>query len=241
MGKILEIRDLLQANVRASEGAGTTTLVAADARHQIFNLSAARTVVLPSAGIIKGEKVVLENTGAFDLSMQSSDLTALTRTNVGGGVDPTIRVGYTVMLALQDAPTAPAHWRVLECEETISYTVSIVSGFSGGQTCTAIVKRRMNLVSNTLRSSGSTTGTGAVNIGLASHGIGRLSPAALTYAGGGVIGTNQVGSNNVEGGFFAQIPPVGDTTWSLNRYAQQACSGSFNYSIPGTTFTYVIA
>jgi hypothetical protein len=47
-------------NLRASEGAGTTTLTIADNPHQIFQLTASRTVVLPTTGIKKGYVIKLE-------------------------------------------------------------------------------------------------------------------------------------------------------------------------------------
>lgn len=95
-----QIRDLAQANVRVSEGAGTTTLTQSDAPHQIFNLSAARTVLLPSTGILKGQSVIIENKGAFALTLQSSDADLLF----------TMEAGYWVGVALQDNPTDAAHW-----------------------------------------------------------------------------------------------------------------------------------
>jgi hypothetical protein len=101
-------------NVRGSEGAGTTTLTRVDAKRQIFALTAARTVVLPSTGIRQGEKIVLENRGAFLLSIQSSNTNTLTDANTaaGGVGDPSIERGKVELIAMQDAPTAAFHWLV---------------------------------------------------------------------------------------------------------------------------------
>lgn len=110
-------------NVRSSEGAGTTTLTSSDSRQQIFQLSAARTVVLPSTGVLKGHVYVLENTGAFDLTIQSSNLSVLIRAN-GTNITATIQKGRVVLVALQDAPTTPAHWRVQDLYEEGTFSPS---------------------------------------------------------------------------------------------------------------------
>ena len=118
------------ANVRASEGSGTTTLTIADDRRQIFTLSAARTVVLPTSGIRKGEKITLENRGAFLLSIKSSDTTTLTGANVASQSvgDPSIEIGKVELIALQDNPTAPSHWFVSDVEESANPTQPVPTG-----------------------------------------------------------------------------------------------------------------
>jgi len=127
-----------RANVRAAEGAGTTTLSSADNKWQIFNLSAARTAVLPSANIKSGDTYRIENRGGFVLSFQSSDLTALTAANTGsGGVgDPTISRGYATLVALQDIPTAASHWKVSEVTDEGSWSTTFTFN-SAGSTTTA--------------------------------------------------------------------------------------------------------
>lgn len=107
------------ANVHASEGSGTTVLTRADSLWHVFNLIAARSCQLPSAGISAGDVVVLENRGAFDLTVLSSDGTALTYANVAAGSlgDPTIRVGKVILIATQAVPTASTHWKVSEVYE----------------------------------------------------------------------------------------------------------------------------
>lgn len=107
-----QILDLAQANVRASEGVGTTTLVVTDNKHQLFNLSAARTVVLPTTGVKAGQKWLIQNSGTFTLTVQSSGLNTLT----------TVLGTNAILTALQDSPTSAAHWSISNPGETISGT-----------------------------------------------------------------------------------------------------------------------
>lgn len=94
------------AALRPSEGAGTTTLTVADKPHQIFNLTAARTCLLPSVGVRAGSVWRIENPNAFDLSLQSSA--------AEGVID--CRSGYILVQALQDTPTLAAHWSLLDVQ-----------------------------------------------------------------------------------------------------------------------------
>lgn len=90
------------ANVRGSEGAGTTTLASTDNFWQVFNLSAGRTVVLPSAGITAGQRFVMENVGNGALTVQSSN------TNQVGVVDSLY--SKLELVALINSPSTSAHW-----------------------------------------------------------------------------------------------------------------------------------
>lgn len=117
-----------QPNIRTSEGAGTTTLVVGtDLLWQIFTLSAARTCVLPSANVLKGQRVRLDNAGAFDLTVQASNGSALTVAN-STNQEATIQIGYVELVALQDAPTAPTHWRVISLVEEYTATLPTPTG-----------------------------------------------------------------------------------------------------------------
>ena len=92
------------ANIRASEGAGTTTLTNSDARIQVFNLSAARTVQLPTTGVVAGDVWEMVNPNAFILTIQSS-----------GGNNIVKSYGSRVVVAANtNTPTTAAHWTVLE-------------------------------------------------------------------------------------------------------------------------------
>jgi len=105
----------LTANLRTSEGNGTTTLVAGtDNPSQVFNLTNTRSCVLPSTGVNAGDVWVIENRGAFDLTLKSSDTTAMTNLNTANLIDPTCNNNRTVMRALQATPTAPSHWMVVD-------------------------------------------------------------------------------------------------------------------------------
>lgn len=70
------------ANIRAAEGSGTTTLANRDQRWQVFNLSAARTVVLPS-DIEAGDAWRIDNVGTGLLTLQSSNLSTIAAFNTG--------------------------------------------------------------------------------------------------------------------------------------------------------------
>ena len=96
----IKVRNVSQANVRASEGAGTTTLTKDDSRVQLFNLSAARDCVLPSTGVKKGHTFHLYNPNAFALTVKASDTS-------------TISAGGSSFTALQDTPTTNSHWKAV--------------------------------------------------------------------------------------------------------------------------------
>ena len=138
-----KIRDIYSTYIRPSEGAGTTTLTSTDRRSQVFNLSAARTVVLPTTGIKAGDIITLENIGAFDLTVQSSNATALTVAN-GTNMDATIRKGKVVLIALQDAPTTPSHWKVRDVYEEVSYSDTTTGAIS--TTATVTLRRVNNII-----------------------------------------------------------------------------------------------
>jgi hypothetical protein len=124
MSSLAETLGSIPATVRPSEGAGTTTLTRDDNKWQVFNLSAARTLVLPTTGIKAGDLYRIENISASDLTIQSSNLSALTLAN-GANLEGTFRSGYCILIALQDAPTTPAHWRITNIyEEYVQTTIS---------------------------------------------------------------------------------------------------------------------
>jgi hypothetical protein len=127
-GRVTDLEEENKSNVRTSEGAGTTTLTAADKRNQSFDLTANRTVVLPSTGIVVGEKFRFDNhtTNNSVLSVQSSNLSVLTMANSCNSHGE-IRRGHIVLMALQNAPTTPAHWRVTECNEEGEYTPTVTN------------------------------------------------------------------------------------------------------------------
>lgn len=109
------------ANLRSSEGAGTTTLTSSDNYHQVFNLSAPRTVVLPSTGVVAGQVYTIENLGGSDLTIQSSGLNTIE--TIATGTNHPI-AGRVVLRATQAAPTTAGHWRVLDVYDTGNYTTT---------------------------------------------------------------------------------------------------------------------
>lgn len=97
-------------NIRSSEGSGTTTLSLADSLWQVFSLSSDHTVVLPSAGIVKGQRVRLENTSTRWLSVRAgaTDMTSANGVDNGGP----IMNGRMELISLVDTPTGVFDWRI---------------------------------------------------------------------------------------------------------------------------------
>lgn len=91
------------ANLRASEGSGTTTLTIADNPRQIFNLSADRTVKLPTTSVKAGEVYTITNRTNFVLTIQASDASALAKSYA-------TRIEVA---ALIDTPVASTDWIIL--------------------------------------------------------------------------------------------------------------------------------
>ena len=112
-----------RANVRASEAGGTTTLVYTDAKEQIFNLSAARTVKLPTTGVKAGDKWILKNISTVTtaiLTIQSSGANTL---GVNNSADASVNC-----TALQDTPTTAAHWKCFLDFSPRTYLCDVTGG-----------------------------------------------------------------------------------------------------------------
>ncbi len=92
------------ANIRASEGAGTTTLVSSDNTYQIFNLSANRTLVMPTTGVASGTVYRIVNDSAFTLTIEASDNSQIT----------VLAGGFVQLAALQSAPVDNGDWKMVE-------------------------------------------------------------------------------------------------------------------------------
>ncbi len=108
-GTVATLADIASAsivsNVRASEGAGTTTLTNSDVRDQTFNLSAARNVDLPTTGVTAGAIWTMrERTGSFALQVRSS----------AGNNIQSIRGSFIALVALVNTPTTAANWAVMQ-------------------------------------------------------------------------------------------------------------------------------
>jgi len=116
-------------NIRSSEGAGTTTLTISDSKWQVFDLSAGRTCVLPTTGVVTGDLYILQNRSNNLLTVQSSNGSEITTSAAGSGSVGTasIRFGFVKLIALQNTPTTPAHWLVAECQEEGTYTPTLAN------------------------------------------------------------------------------------------------------------------
>lgn len=93
-------------NIRAAEGAGTTTLVAADNHNQRFDLTAGRTVKLPITTVSAGDTWTLANPNGFRLTIQADDAS-----------DIIFSWGSsTTLVALVNAPATNTDWAVVKKE-----------------------------------------------------------------------------------------------------------------------------
>ncbi len=91
------------ANVRGSEGSGTTTLTITDNPSQVFNLSAGRTVKLPTTSVLAGQIYTIANPNAFLLTIQASDASAVAKS-----------FGTVIqIMALSNTPVANTDWTVV--------------------------------------------------------------------------------------------------------------------------------
>lgn len=171
------VRKSERSFIRPSEGSGTTTMDVSYNAWQVFNLSAGRTVVLPTTDVKQGDRVMLENTTNFDLTVQASNTSPLTVAN-SANIDATIRAGYVLLEALQDTPTTPAHWRVVHVYEKGSYTLSFVNGVTASGTFN-FTRHNKTLVAQL------PIIVGATNVNAISTAIGALAvrhaPATETY------------------------------------------------------------
>lgn len=172
------------SNIRGSEGAGTTTLTDNDNREQTFSLTAARTCVLPSAGIIAGECFILENTGAFDLTVQASGGQNLTAALTN--LDATIQKGRVILRALVATPTTAANWLVeYVFEQYVSPSLTWTTSNSANTTSTAPLISRLNdKVDLRLPITTVTTTTSDTNINTSVALPVRFRPAASQFCTG---------------------------------------------------------
>lgn len=110
-------------NVRASEGGGTVTLINTDNHNQLFDLSSAETVVLPTTGVSKGD---IWNIGSqpngFDLTVQADDLSTIA----------TFDFGNIILIALVNSPATASDWLIAvftgDYLENVGNGASLASG-----------------------------------------------------------------------------------------------------------------
>jgi len=139
-------------NIRVAEGLGTTVLSKSDSFKQLFNLTAARTVQLPSTSVIGGDFFRLENRTAFTLSVSASNGSLLTIAN-SCNQRAVVNIGWLMLTALQDNPTTPAHWYVLECVDTGSYT-PVITASTNVTVNSSAVPHWYQRINNTVRVDG---------------------------------------------------------------------------------------
>lgn len=224
MSSPIQLLDLSQARIRSSEGAGTTTLTIDDFRHQVFNLSAARTVVLPTTGVKKGMKWVIENQGAFTLTVQSSNATTLA----------TVQGTRFIGEALIDSPTTAAHWIVSNIGE-------IISGNSAATWTTSLTGVQSLVL---------TPGNWMVsaNAAIEANTTDRLSIMTLSTTSGGtgsyILGTKQQAAYNTSnGGMGMALPPVpfnfpsGGTVWVSVQTTSVSGIGTCGVRIQAVRYT----
>jgi hypothetical protein len=188
-------------NFRGSEGAGTTTLIASDAREQVFALTANRTVVLPSAGIKRGDKLVLRNNSHVNiLTVQASNTTEITAANAGANSvgSPTIGDGFVELTANQDSPTTPGHWIVSDVEEIASPTLPTPTGALNAATANRSLRiyRNKQIVTVGVRES-SATAAASPTIGYTAALPVRFRPRASTYSATALYSSNSLVSGTV--------------------------------------------
>lgn len=205
----------LRPNIRASEGSGTTTLTVSDNPWQIFTLSAARTCVLPTTSIKSGDIFKLTNRANFLLTVQSSNGSEITTSAAGTGSVglASINQGFVRLMALQDAPTTPAHWLVLEAQDVGTYTPTLSNeANTTAQTAYTTYFRRVNNVVSVCGRfdiDGNLTGNTVSQINIT---LPRASALANDYELSGVGVGSESGVTNMSGFIFA------DTTNDRARY-----------------------
>lgn len=114
------------ANIRGSEGGGTTVLTSSDRKNQVFNLSSAHTVRMPTTGITQGQIFEISNVSQSRLSFQSSDTSSITGST--STYDPRIYQGRVTLRANINAPTTPSNWTVVEVSDTLYKNTEAVFG-----------------------------------------------------------------------------------------------------------------
>ena len=230
--RVIAVETKFSGFVRGSEGAGTTTLVSTDYFYQIFNLTAARTCVLPTTGIKSGDLIQIENRGDFDLTIQSSSLSAFTLAN-GANQDATIKVGFVTLRALQDAPTAVTHWMVVNVQEVGTHSIT----FTVGSAATKTIRYSRNNASIVLNMP---ILTGISNVAIASTATGamltRLLPSLSIFTPVVSLRINAVNVDSV-GGFYMRASGQIDYYAGVGGTTTFGASGGTN----GFTETFMAA
>ena len=137
-GQIMALAGFISANGNTTVNSdANTTLDLNSSDVQVMTPTADRTYTLPTTGILAGRTFKFINLATdFDIILNASNTSALTAAT--SGMLPTCRDGYVIVQALQNTPTTPAHWRVVEVNDCITTTVRFVQ--SGGYSQEPAVK-----------------------------------------------------------------------------------------------------
>jgi hypothetical protein len=95
------------------------TMLADGRKTQVFNPGADSVVTLPTTGVKSGDMLTVVNRASgFKLTVNASG---------GSATLSNLFTGYGVFVALQDAPTTPAHWLVVDYLSEGSFTVNTIT------------------------------------------------------------------------------------------------------------------
>jgi hypothetical protein len=197
----------------------TVTLTASDNRYQVFtSFSTGRTVNLPTTSIAAGEVWVLANTAAFDMTVAAS----------GGSTVDTIQSGFIVLVALQAAPTTPAHWLILDFYDSGSYTATCTDAVTNNATVKWVRKRGM--VQMNVQQTSASAGASNVITASATNNPSRIRPTTSTLAA-----CNVRSSGLTEIGTVAVLSSGG---MQFFRQSEANYSGTSGIGNDRTTFSY---
>jgi hypothetical protein len=183
------------------------TLTSASARSRLYTgFTASRAITMPTANVKAGEVWQLANTAAFDMVVKASNGSALTTAN-SANIDATVQKGFVLLMATQDTPTTPAHWRVLDVHDTGVNTLTL-TGCTTSPTATCTYIRRANSVTINIPNTTATSNTTAATLtGL----LTRLSPVVA----GTRMFVTPISNNSVVAMGLIYISSAGSTTFTL--------------------------
>lgn len=146
-------------DARVIPDADTTLTIADGFTFVAGNLSAPRFLTLPSTGVKSGAKYYFSNNSGVVLSFKSSDGTTMSVST--SQADPSIAVGFVIIQATSDTPTAPANWLVVDLYDEDQYSATTTGASTNG--ASVFLRREMNQV------------------------VARIAPAAEAAAAGGSL------------------------------------------------------
>lgn len=103
-------------------GSSPFQLLSSSPREQVINPAGAITINLPTTGIMAGEAIIIRNRSANLVTIQSS----------GANDIYAVNTGFVRLVALQDAPTAAAHWHLADVDDYVSSTLNGSGSYTSG-------------------------------------------------------------------------------------------------------------